>query len=336
MLNRHINLPTLTTRVACALVDFVLFLALFLLSTYVLFDPIFTPTGDQNSAYYKNLLLKNETLVNSGLYVLDENKYYNQLNNGTIEEYKEIVENYYLTDKYFGSEWYIDNGGTRIALSIEEFNSSILLIGTDDSLFEYDSNNGEIDKTKVGVYDKSLYIDEDKSKGLTEDGEAELLNFFLTTYKGCFSDLFNDKFYLDAYNFVNNQGTYQIVTSLAFSSIFPYLLIPLLNKKHYTVGRLIFKIGLCNVDGFEIKLYQVVLRFLPPILLSLVPLIINDAFILFPIYGGYLFVTMVTTIILKERTSIPDLISFTRLVNLKTSSIYKDELEMVRNEDDEF
>lgn len=336
MLNRHINLPTLTTRVASALVDFVLFLALFFLSTYVLFDPIFTPSSDQNSEYYKNLLLKNETLVNSGLYVLDENKYYNQLNDGSIEEYQDIIENYYLTDKYFGSEWYIENGGTRKSLTIEQYNSSILLIGTDDALFEYDSNDGEVDKTKIGVYDKSLYVDEDKSKGLSEDGEAELLSFFITAYKNCFSDLFNDGFYLDAYNYVNNQGTYQIVTSMAFSSVFPYLLIPFLNKKHYTLGRLIFKIGLCNVDGFEVKLYQVALRYLPPILLSLIPLFFSDVFILFPIYGGYLFITMVTTIILKERTSITDLISFTRLVNLKTSSIYKDELEMVRNEDDDF
>lgn len=336
MLNRHINLPTLTTRMASALVDFVIFVGLFLLSTYVLFDPIFTPTNDQSSAYYKNLLLKNETLVNSSLYVLDENKYYNQLNNGTIEEYQEIIETYYLTDKYFGSEWYIENGGVREALSIEEYNETILLINSDDTLFEYYSVDGEIDKTKIAVYDKSLYIDEDKSKGLSDDGKAELLSFFVTTYKNCFSDLFNDKFYLEAYNFVNNRGTYQIVTSMAFSSIFPYLLIPLLNKKHYTIGRMIFKIGLCNVDGFEIKLYQIALRYLPPILLSLVPLIVYDAFVLFPIYGGYLFVTMVTTIILKERTSIPDLISFTRLVDLKTSSVYKDELEMVRNEDDEF
>ena len=53
-----------------------------------------------------------------------------------------------------------------------------------------------------------------------------------------------------------------------------------------------------------------------------------------PIYGGYIFISIVTTIILKDKTSLPDLISFTRLVDLKSSSIYKDELDMVRNEDE--
>ena len=334
MLNRHINLPTLTTRTAAALVDFVIFVGLFLLASFVLFDPIFTPSDDHSSFYYKNLLLKNETLVNSGLFVKNSDNYYTQLNNGSIDEYKEIIEKYYLTNTYFDSEWYIENGGSRSPLTIEEYNSKILLIGNDDSLFEYATVDGTIDKSLIGVYDKSLYIDENKEKGLSEDGKASLLNFYITTYKGCFSDLFNDKFYLDAYNNVNNAGTYQVVVSMVFASVIPYLIVPLLNKKHFTAGRAIFKIGISNHNGFEIKFYQLIIRGLPPIVLSLLPLLINDLFALMPIYGGYIFISIVTTIILKDKTSLPDLISFTRLVDLKSSSIYKDELDMVRNEDE--
>lgn len=333
MLNNHTNPPTLMVRLASAVIDFAIFAILFFISTYVIFDPIFTPGNDKSSKYYQEMMTQNEALVYSGLFV-KKDKNYVQLNNGTIDEYRTIVENYYTTDKYFGSEWYIAKGGERKPYTIEQYNSDILFIGQDETIFEYDLTNDKIDKTKIGVYKSSLYIDKDNTKGLSEEGKEKIKTFYVNQYRICFSNLFEDDFYKNASKYVRDQGTYQIVCGLALSTTITYLLVPLINKKHYTLGRLCMRIGISNHHGFEPKTYQIAARFLPTLLLSLVPLITNDAFVIFPIWGGYLFLSMCTTIILAEKTSLPDLISFTRCIDLKTSTIYKDEYEMTRDEDE--
>lgn len=87
MENKHIFAPKLYIRFFSFLVDALLFFILTFILTFFVFNNVFSP------AEYNKLL--QETLVYSNLYVLNDNNVYSQLNNGTIEEYKDIVESYY-------------------------------------------------------------------------------------------------------------------------------------------------------------------------------------------------------------------------------------------------
>ena len=109
MENNHIFTPKIAIRFLSFLVDAFLFFIFAFVLTFFVFNNVFSPVEE-------NKLLQ-ETLVYSNLYVTNENNIYGQLNNGTSQDYKDIVESYYLTvddrsnkenDKvnYFESDFY--------------------------------------------------------------------------------------------------------------------------------------------------------------------------------------------------------------------------------------
>ena len=112
-----------------------------------------------------------------------------------------------------------------------------------------------------------------------------------------------------------------------------YGIIPLLNYEHKTVGRAIFRLGLCNLDGYRVKTFQVALRIIPSIILSILPFFIGDLLILLSITFGYILISACSTIIVSDNVSIVDFISMSRVVDLKSSKIFKNYDDLKEKED---
>lgn len=339
MENKHIFAPKLYIRFFSFLVDALLFFILTFILTFFVFNNVFSPTE------YNKLL--QETLVYSNLYVLNDNNVYSQLNNGTVEEYKDIVESYYLTfedrsndenDKvnYFESDFYKEHGGIRNPLTIEEYNEKILMAGEEESYFEYDVENGVIDKTKLAVI-KPTYLKENYEEQtlefVSDDYKGAFISFYTSQYKNCFTDLYNDQFYVDARNEINRLSQNNLGLSCLIPSVLIYFIIPFFNVGNKSIGRTIFRLGLCSMDGFKIKNYQVAIRALPSLILSILPFFIGDLMILLSICFGYILISACSTIIVSDNVSVVDFISMTRVVDLKTSKIFRNSDDLKEKED---
>lgn len=339
MENNHIFTPKIAIRFLSFLVDAFLFFIFAFVLTFFVFNNVFSPVED-------NKFLQ-ETLVYSNLYVANENNIYGQLNNGTSQDYKDIVESYYLTvddrsnkenDKvnYFESDFYKEHGGIRKPLTIEEYNNRILYAGEEDSYFEFRVIDGTIDKTEIAVI-KPKYLKENyESQNLEyvlDEYKGDFLSFYTSAYKNCFTDLYNDDFYVSARDNINKLSQYNLGLSCLIPAAIIYGLIPLLNYEHKTVGRAIFKLGLCNLDGYRVKTFQVALRIIPSIILSILPFFIGDLLILLSITFGYILISACSTIIVSDNVSIVDFISMSRVVDLKSSKIFKNYDDLKEKED---
>ena len=322
MENKRIVYPKISLRFLGICIDFIIFGVLFFISSTFIFKYIF------NSYDEDQIVAKAQ--VYSGLLIKDKNGYYNQLNSSDYIKYQEVVENYYLTDKYFGSSFYKENGGERSCYKVEEYNEKILQLGTDYTYFEYQyDENGKIDTSKIGVIKAKYYEDEDKTKDLTDDAKADLLTFYSRHYREIFSDLYNDSFYEIARNSIVQKGVYRIF----FSAFIPYFLVfvipPVTNKYGFTLGRFLTKVALVSKDGLYQKRYFFLIRNVPMVTLLIVILFEDNIFILAPIYGGYFLFNWLATLMNRENASLLDLLSFSRVANKKESIIYNnfEELE---------
>lgn len=339
MENKHIFTPKILIRFSSFLVDALLFFLLAFVLTNFAFNNVFQ-TGEYNK-------LIQETLVYSNLYVLNNDKIYTQLRNGSTKEYKDIVESYYLTfedrsnkenDKvnYFESSFYKEHEGVRKPLSIEEYNKNILLAGDEDSYFEYQVIDGTIDKTLLAVI-KPEYLKEEYENQtleyLHDDYKGLFLSFYTSAYKNCFTDLYNDSFYVDARNSINRMSQNNLGLSCLLPSLLIYFIIPFFTNQNQTIGRAIFKLGLCNMEGYKIKTYQVLIRAIPSLILSILPFFIGDLLILLSVVCGYILISACSAIIVSDNVSIVDFISMTRVVDLKSSKIFKNSNDLKEKED---
>ena len=338
MENTHIFTPKVLIRFSSYLVDALLFFVVaFVLSCFV-FNNVFSTTE------YNKLL--QETLVQSNLYVTNENNIYVQLTNGTTEEYKDIVESYYLTFEdrsnkennkvnYFESDFYKEHNGTRKPLSIEVYNQNILMAGEEDSYFEFQVVEGTIDKSLLAVI-KPKYLKEDYEAQTLEfvhdDYKGSFMSFYTATYKNCFTDLYKDDFYRETREIINRLAQNNLGLSCIIPAVVIYLTIPFFNVENKTIGRLVFKLGLCNTDGYKIKSYQVLIRAIPSLVLSIFPFFIGDLLILLSISFGYILISACSAIIVSDNVSIVDFISMTRVVDLKSSKIFKNSEDLREKE----
>lgn len=324
MKNKKVVFPKVMVRFLSVCIDFILYGALFfILSTFV-FSHIFE-TKDENQ-------LIAEAQVNSGILQKDDNGIYHQVNSQDYLVYEEIVENYYLSDKYFGSSFYKEHGGTRKAYTIEEYNEKILELGTNYTYFEYQyDENGNIDKTKLGIIKEDYYIDDDRNNGLEDYAKDDILVFYSRHYRELFSDLYNDEFYANARSKVVQSGVYQIFLSAMIPYILVYVIPPLTNKYGYTLGRFLTKIGIVSRHGLYQKKYFFLVRNIPMLILLVIMLFEDDLFVLAPIFGVYLLINWLVTIMNRENASVLDYISMSRNVNTKESIVYKTMEELERD-----
>ena len=318
MKNKQTASPKLIYRFLSVCIDFILFgIGFFILNSYV-FNNVFETRDDDLTVLVAQ--------AHAGVLIPDEDNTYHQLNSNKFEDYQPIIENYYLTNTYFGSDFYVEHGGTREKFTIEEYNEKILELGTEYTYFEYQyDENGEIDPSVIGVIKQEYYIDNDRNNNLKDNAKNDLLTFYTRHYRNIFEDLYSDEYYSEARARIVQSGVYQSVCSLIVPYVIVYMVPPITNKYGYTLGRFILKIGVINFKGIYAKRYLFLIRNLPMLILIFLIFFIDDIFILAPIYGCYFLFNWLATLMNQQNASILDFISLTRVCLVKESTIYENE-----------
>lgn len=200
--------------------------------------------------------------------------------------------------------------------------------------FEYDGTNYD----SLALPKSSLYVESDRTKGLSDDGKAKLLAFYYSpsrqsVYYNAGNSLFQLPFYSEpnaAYSAM--EKTYPLLVGIAISYSLYYLLVPLIFQDGETFGKRMFNLCLVNKNGFQVQKPQVVIRTLP---LALIMLALF--FFLGNIYGIMitLFILMVSYVLViftKNHTAIHDFMALTYVVDKKDSVFFKNIEEQDRQE----
>jgi len=200
--------------------------------------------------------------------------------------------------------------------------------------FEYDGINYD----SLAIPKASLYVESDPSKGLSVDGQADLLAFYYSSsqqsvYYNAGNSLFEMPFFSTPNaEYATMQKTYPMLIGIALTFSLYYLMVPLIFKDGETFGKKMFGLCLLNKNGFQIRKSQIVIRTLPTALISLILF-----FFLGNIYGTMitLFILMVSyalVIFTKNHVAIHDFMALTYVVDKKESVFFKDIEEQERME----
>lgn len=262
---KKIVLGKLWYRVFAKLIDLAI---MFGLTFAIFFAAVYPFTFDQTS-YVENLSSIGLIYDESDLYVKSSSGSYVQKSSYTsidkvteltyaevyVDNEKNIIN---ITDSLykFYTEKLIDFDGES-NYSKEVFDSSILKIGTEDS-------NISSFSIKNGNYEYVL-IDDSK--------ELITVNFVIEAFQNACSLVDNSK-KVTSLNEENRQImlkalVYIIPVLFGVSFIFDFL-IPLFNKNCQTIGKMIFKLGLVDKDGYTLKKYWLIPRWLSYILIEIV------------------------------------------------------------------
>lgn len=297
----HIIKPNLAKRSGAAVLDFIVLLLLTLtLQTFAVY-PIF------DSIYGLSALEADikDVMMDSHLYVEDTTTlspvdlakddlptaiydYYSDFKDGLV--YKDETDPF-----IFSNEWY---------------NTNILNIGSTDTsitvYFEYDLDDlSNPDPSKVGVAKASATA-------------TELETFYLAAYQDAKNDLLNYPSYFAMMQELFNLQIQIFVVALLFVLILLHLLVPLLFKNGQTLGKKLFSIGLATKEGYRIKYWQHLIRF--------VVFAIETLFGFYTVFVGYLI--PYTFIVFSKNNRAPhDYAASTMIVDMKTSLIFSNKEE---------
>ena len=113
------------------------------------------------------------------------------------------------------------------------------------------------------------------------------------------------------------------------AGLITYIVIPYFIKNGQTVGKKIFKLGLATYDGYKMNDYQLLLRF--------VPILVVDLSLLLPFWStvfSALIIPIVTLLVSfalmmasPKRAALHDFAARTIVIDYESSTIFKNELE---------
>jgi uncharacterized RDD family membrane protein YckC len=327
----HIELAGMGKRALAAVVDLIIFLALWV-GLFALCETLYT-SNDYTRGLIKDL---NDYQVSSGLYYLDKDGNAASYEYANYDSYQDVVVHYYTDylvnscpesyrQKDYTIYWYnvhilglADVRGSYSDLgSLEEPSKS-----KGSTLFAYDGTAYDA----LGVPQASLY----ENGVLTETSKAKLLAFYYSSnsqsvYYNAGRNLYHSGFYQKIYVLYEGQEkTYPLITSIPIGSLLYYVVIPLCFSNGETLGKKTFKIALVNRLGFQVKKGQLVLRQLPsPLFAELAFVLLNPAPAL-TVVSGLLFVSYLFVIFDKDHRALHDFWAGTLAVDAEKSLFYRD------------
>lgn len=297
----HVIKPNLAKRSGAAVLDFIILLLLSLslqtFAIYPIFNSIYNMT--QMEADIKVVML------DSNLYVLDTTT------QSPVDVSKEAIPTA-IYDYYsnFKDGLVYKDQTTPFAFSNEWYNTNVLNIGSTNPditiYFEYDVDEfRNPDPSKVGVPLSSA-----------TSGDLEL--FYGAAYQIAKNDLLNYPVYLEMMQELFNLQIQVFIVALIVVLILLHLLLPLILRNGQTLGKKVFSIGLATKDGYRIKYWQHLVRFLV--------FSIETLFGFYTVLVGYLI--PYTFIVFSKNNRAPhDFVAQTMIVDLKTSLIFSDKEE---------
>jgi uncharacterized RDD family membrane protein YckC len=127
------------------------------------------------------------------------------------------------------------------------------------------------DTTKLGIPRTQVYDD----GALRDVTSTELARQYSLKYEEAYYHLTSLSFYYDVSTKINFYMGLSAMIPIILAGAITYVIIPLFMKNGATIGKKIFKLGLANMQGFKMKKYQLLTRFIPYFLTCLCVLLIT-------------------------------------------------------------
>ena len=341
-LPRHTNLASQSLRLVSAIVDIAIGLALTFAFFFGCFNLIFSSRTNELKAQVEQYRLDSHLQVRKedGSIGIVENK---------SDVYEEVLEAYYLRylpGKPLVGEAAAPNSDKPIKVdgvdvlpkdyyTVRYFNKEVLGITQENpdgekssSYFTYkkDADNNYLYDEIAIPRDERYNPDIGAKEEITE---AVLLAHYQEIYVTAFYHFASQDFYQLTSNEYYLYYTISISASILSAGIVNYIVLPLFLKNGQTLGKKIFKIGLASYDGYKFESWQLLLRF--------VPFLIVDVSLLLPIWGNIFLVFAFVIVVLlisfalmmasPKRAALHDFAARTIVVDLSTSIIFENEIE---------
>ena len=237
-LPRHTNLASNGTRTGAFLIDFLISTLLTLGLFYGVFSNIFK---ERNRSFSETL---NEERYASHLFFEDEN--------GELSSHdKDIPNERFMDDLLYYYTVYLDEGHDEAY-----FNKEVLDIENNGKgLFKYQVVDEVIDKTKVAIFNP--------------EASSENINIYLQQISDYAINYSFNKIPKVKKMINNEQFSYQLtfICSILPALLITYVIMPFIFKDGATVGKKIFGLSLANSDGYKISDWQILLRFVPTLVI---------------------------------------------------------------------
>lgn len=329
-LPRHTNLASQASRTGAFFIDLAVWVALTAAFFYGCFRLVFSSKATEINDKLDNYKIE------SHLFYKDENGYVDFLEpDSSFEEYKDVLSYFYLTYVPEVSEDkdlpVIKADGTKVNKSeyftVEWFNKSLLKIDTEGQLlFEYVTVDEHEDFTQIAKV---------KESASQSDVNAFMQDALIYAMNKDFNNLPSINEVINDLNFVNQTA---LVLSLIPAGIITYIVLPIFLKDGATLGKKLFGLGLATSDGYKYKPQQLLMRFMPSLvmLLALFIPIWSDIFILMLVYLTVFLVSFTLAMASPKRSSLHDFCARTIVINKNTSILFDsmfEEEKYIANED---
>ena len=342
-LPRHTNLASQGLRIVASIVDFAIALALTLLFYFAGANLIIssTTTGLRNQIdTYK---------VESHLEIRKEDGSVSIIQSNDPTDYENSLQGFYL--RYMAGnpsegEAVAPNSNKPLNIdgkevlpkdyyTIRYYNETVLGITQENPDGEQSSSYWTFEKDEEGNYLKDkLAIRRtqryDPERGKVVDlTDTDFLVAYQNVYIRAYQVLVTQDFYLKDSNTLYFYYQLGLTSSIFLAGLITYIVIPYFIKNGQTVGKKIFKLGLATYDGYKMNDYQLLLRF--------VPILVVDLSLLLPFWStifSALIIPIVTLLVSfalmmasPKRAALHDFAARTIVIDYESSTIFKNELE---------
>lgn len=233
-------------------------------------------------------------------------------------------DKYVSTKEFYSIEWYNYN---VLGIDDTNYDENGLTNEKISAYFTYQlDEKGKIDKTKFGVPRTTRYSS-DRGE-MEEITPTQLAKFYKQKYMEAYYTLVDQPFYSNVATHYNFYTGISVMLPFVIGSIISYVIIPLFNNRGATIGKLIFKLGLANYEGYQYKKYQLLFR--------IIPLLLTACSIFFVKSSIYICAIIICVISLSsfgvmmgspKKCALHDFVARTIVIDYKVSKIFSDPVE---------
>lgn len=340
-------------------------IGLFFLLSYFVFVPIAKATNVVDYDLFEDVSHEFMDLqISSGLFYYDEENERSDiyLDFKNYEQYDSLIQNYYFDylptkieddeSNQYTNYWYnvfiygLDDEQNLFSSTISNRYDLVKTYGKE--YFAYQVDGGGLPLYDLLATPKaSLYENNDPSGNLSEESSTKLLDYFFNNnlnynfsgepsiyvlviekdfaLRDFFVEVYDD--YLEIMLQIHVWETLipQLV-ALFIISFLAYFIMPIILKNGQTVGKIIMKIGLVNKLGYEVNVWQLLLRYVFPFLFVFALFLIGGT-ILYLGLGLFVLISYTMVIFSKERKAPHDYVAGTIVIDIKRSVWFKNATE---------
>ena len=325
-----IVLAKMARRIFAALIDFVLTLGLALAAFFAIALPLSLDTD----VYNKNVKTMNELKIESRLYVRPyENSDPELIIDLTTQELTGINDEksieYFNSFDYKGTKMSVIDSLTRFYLEPPMYNGENIFNVQQTTLNDIAANVFKVGNPVSNIKELKLneetnfyeitVIDDDK-KPVTIEYVSQCIKPDTLEYTTSVSEIvINSDMYKKADEANRNMMLFailMIIPCLFATSLIFYFIIPICSKNGESIGKYILGLGVLSADGYVLKKYHHVPRYISLFILELAGGILS--------FGGLFLVTYVMFCFTKKRRSIHDFCGNSVVIDKKASVWFVD------------